>query len=169
MTRSALGLPAWAASLFRFGGQLYDQSTRDTLHPTLALCLPRIEYAALFLSLGWLLSKASAYALAEGRGSVDRLRQMLHHCVSFDSAGKLEMGRLVEVPEDENGYVKILVHKGRKTPDLTSMSLEKRIAYKPPISCGTWICSQESTGIRSSPSAKTSIWKGGCRSDSLPI
>jgi hypothetical protein len=129
-------LPPWAQALvemgfaFARGVEALSQS-----NATLAVCLPRIEFAALFTALGvigWRIGKA------DPKEGLERLRAMLGTWISFEVGGAFKVGRLEHVPEDEKGPVRILESKGKKPPNFDDMSLEERKKYTPPKSCGVW-------------------------------
>jgi hypothetical protein len=129
-------LPCWAEALVKLGFifardiELYPLS-----HATLAISLPRIEFAALFIALGVLKWKAGKGAQQEG---VDKLRSMLGTWVSYESNGITRVGRLDYVPQSADYCIKILEFKGRKLPNFEELSFEARKNYNPPKSGGLW-------------------------------
>jgi hypothetical protein len=129
-------LPPWAEALVRMGFafagamELLEQS-----NASVAVCLPRIEFAALFMAFGVIKWKACRASPKQG---LQRLRALLGTWVSYEHNGVTKVGRLDHVPENGDGYVKILDFKGKKVPNFGDMSLEERKRYIPPKSAGLW-------------------------------
>jgi len=129
-------LSPWAEALVKLGFtfaralELHEQS-----NATLAICLPRIEFAALLLALGVIKWKTSKASPKEG---LERLHALVGTWVSYEHNGVTKVGRLDQVPQNEDGYVRILEFKGKKVPNFEDMSLEERKRYIPPKSAGLW-------------------------------
>jgi hypothetical protein len=76
---------------------------------TLAVCLPRIEFAAVLLGAGAILRTAEQMSRSEEMQV--RLLSMVGQNVIITAGHRTLAGRLDEVPEDLDGYVKITVQQ----------------------------------------------------------
>jgi hypothetical protein len=158
-------LPAWAEALvvlgFSYARVLEDHSQCKA---TLAICLPRIEFAALFIALGMIRWKVSRSSEKEG---LERLRSMLGTWVYFEVHGHRKVGRLEDVPENQDGYVRILTSMGRKLPNFEEMSLAKRKKYSPPQSGGQWSCVESKWWSSIKPTGRKFSERRDARADQM--
>lgn len=129
-------LPRWTHPLIQLG---YEFARARKIDPegrlTMGICIPRLEFAALIISLGALKWKSSEVVPKTG---LDRLRSMHKAWVSFQVGGETNVGILDTLPDSETGEVKILNFQGRKLPVFEDMTFEERLNFVPPVSGGCW-------------------------------
>src|SRR5262249_39381986 len=112
----------WATTLIAFG-QFVVESKQSAIsrRSTLALCLPRIDFAAAFLAIGVI--KGSNQG-KPARDQLDRLEKLKGCWVSFVEDGRTKVGLLEKVPDDIHGHCSIRHYK-KKLPDFSSMTADE--------------------------------------------
>lgn len=123
-------LPMWAKNFIEIGTVFAQKTKLDTdNHPsTLALCIPKIDFATSFIALGVIINSSDNYTTSY---NLDKLKQMLGTWVSFQGKHRREIGWLSFVPEDETGMIVITMYK-KKLPDFSKMSSKDAHSYTPP-------------------------------------
>jgi hypothetical protein len=105
-----LNLPDWALYLMELGMFVSDRNrTRVEGTETFVVCLPRIEYAAVFLTMGAVLE--SAPRLSEASGIKDQIQTLLGQDVVINTSQGPKVGRLHEIispPDSYAGYIRLL-------------------------------------------------------------
>ena len=123
-------LPTWAMTFIEIG-KAFAQKTKleTTANPsTLALCIPKIDFAASFIALGVTTNSSNEYNVGY---KLDELRGMQGSWVSFQGKRTREIGWLSFVPENENGMIVITMYK-KKLPNFSKISREEARTYTPP-------------------------------------
>ena len=116
---------------------------------TLALCLPRLNYAAAFIGLGIIKSKLP---IAKVETQEERLQDLVGKWVSFSSeTGPIKVG-ILEYCEVGKRY-KLQIYK-RKVPAPDSMSEERWRKYSPPKSDAMWLWIEQKNYSQIHPTGK---------------
>jgi len=141
----------WIDYLIYIGEFIKISSAQDKAQNiTIALCLPRIDYAAAFIGLGIL--KASNFkseAKIADSINVSPLHQWVEKWVAFQKNDGQDIVGILEYCSDRNEFK--IRHYKRKIPNLADMTLEERAAYRPPTSGGLWDILQKSDWSRVTP------------------
>jgi hypothetical protein len=87
----------WVTAFFAFGQFLADKQPTLARKTTLALCLPRINYAAAFLALGVIKRSHHGEPVDTQLARIGKLKGCW---VSFVEGGRAGVGLLEKVPED---------------------------------------------------------------------
>jgi hypothetical protein len=128
-------MPSWTRVLMRFGEQC-SRSVAETPDSrlTLALCLPRVNYAAAFFGLGVIKSK---YPVTRVETQDQRLQDLVGKWVCLELETATTNVGILEYCKVSQKY-KLRIYQ-KKLPSPDSMSEEKWRKYTPPKSNALWI------------------------------
>lgn len=126
-------LPKWAFSFVSIGESLanfieYNKNRRLTV----ALCLPRLDFAAVFIGLGILKKPLPKKALESGE---DKMRKLLGTWVWFKPKKSKPIVGILEHCETKNEYK---IREYSRLPDLDSMDAEDFKNLKPGGVVASW-------------------------------
>ncbi|MBT64844.1 MAG: hypothetical protein CML13_16725 [Puniceicoccaceae bacterium] len=123
-------LPVWAKNYIKIGRTFSCQTkSSPSNHPsTLALCIPKIDFAAAFIALGVTIDASEAFT---ANYNLEELKTMIGSWVSFQGRRSREIGMLKSVPESNTEMITVTMYK-KKLPDLSKLPPEKARAYSPP-------------------------------------
>jgi hypothetical protein len=154
----------WATTLIALG-RFLAEAKRTTLPRkcTLALCLPRVDYAAVLFAIGIIKHSYQGEPVPDQLG---RLRKLKGAWVSFVEAGRTGVGRLEQVPDDVDGQCKILHYK-KRLPNFDCMTAEERKRYVPPKSGGLWTLLRADRWSSIKPAGRDFDSERGARADQV--
>jgi hypothetical protein len=113
-------MPNWAISLTEIGRFMDVRRSQNAHLPTvIGVCLPRIDYAALFIGLGILLGARdgpSSHASPE----MDRLKKMLGAAVAYQKNERTHLGILESIDEGDNTAT--IVERNSQKPKIKTNS-----------------------------------------------
>lgn len=125
-------LPKWALGLVSTG-ELISRNAKENADKklTVALCLPRVDYAAAFLGLGIMKARCTS---GNSDGEQERLKQLVGKWVSFESPRKTAVGILEHCEDSEEFSIRLY----SKIPKEESMTEEEWKNFQPPKVTAAW-------------------------------
>lgn len=97
-----LELPKWPIALANLGKAVFTASEDGKLPPlTIALCLPRLDFAAMFIGVG-IISKY--LAVAPSQSEENRIKDLIGRSVIFELGNGKKIGGRLEYCEDSHRY-----------------------------------------------------------------
>ena len=144
----------WIDYLIYIGEFIQALSAKDKAkNITIALCLPRIDYAAAFIGLRILKgSNVNSEAKIADAVNAPPLHQWVGKWVAFQTKAGQDIVGILEYCSNFNEYK--IRHYKRKMPNLADVTLEERAAYRPPTSGGLWDILQPSDWPRVTPAGR---------------
>jgi len=126
--QAGTAIPSWPGALVNLGEELFSLSCKDPERRiTLAVCLPRVDYAGLFIGLGILTGRTKATQTSDFEKKMAALRGK--YVIFQPLTGRNKAG-ILNFSESTGNYS--VRHFNKKTPNFEDLPLEKRLRYRPP-------------------------------------
>ena len=127
-------IPKWARAFIKLGEEVARLAQNEPdRHSTLALCLPRVDFAAAFVTVGLIKGSLGKKEISSEK---DRLNSLVGQWVTIKSNTGIKKPGILEYCDSTERFKILHYKKDIKDPNL--MTYEQRKRYKQRNSVGLW-------------------------------